>query len=376
MRSLLATRTTMHLGSLARTRVASRSPVRVAPFPLHGSTQARSFSHPEGVKRDHEEDERRVETAGVVPASVAGAATAAHETRVAAALQAAESLAKTAVTLRLASQDQGHAVLLKVDQVCARIENIVVAVDSVHARLKIFGDRVEQLNMGGIAAKLGLLIDTTKSMQMQGSEVRGHMGEMEELARLQLEAAESMQQSQAAMAAATDARLADMGQLLSRMEQVLRYHAEGVQFCNVFVGDSVRVTDDVGRPYYSLAGVNDQLGKVVEVDLVSRCCLVDFPWRRLWAKMSELEVVPVCRELELVPVHAGRPVAKDKLVRCVRGCRCPHHGNITISKGSLGIVTREFGGEDDCTVRLYNYGMTLRLPLDALEVVEGAPRTA
>ncbi|KAG1662563.1 hypothetical protein FOA52_003942 [Chlamydomonas sp. UWO 241] len=278
MRSLLATRAP---GSLTRTGVPSRSPLRVAPFPLHGATTlARSFPRPEGGKCDHEEDERRVETAGVVPdAGTRAAPTAAHETRVAAALQAAESLAKTAVTL--ASQDQGHAARLKVEQVCGQIENVVVAVDSVHAQLEIFGDQVEQLDMGGIAAKLGLLIDTTDGMQMQGSE-------LEQVARLQLEATESTQQS-------LEARLTDIRLLLGRMEGV-------AQLYDVFVGDCVRVKGDVRQPYYALAGVTDQLGNVVEVD-ASQNCLIHFPKRRLLAKMYEVEVVPVCRELELVPVE-------------------------------------------------------------------------
>jgi hypothetical protein len=108
------------------------------------------------VQLARDEEQKRVES-GVVPGADP---TATHGMRVAAALAAAESLAKTAVTL--ASQEQGQAAQEERKQTRALLEELVAAADGTRLQL--------DEHLADIGEQLGAVCDTTGGMQLQGSE--------------------------------------------------------------------------------------------------------------------------------------------------------------------------------------------------------------
>ncbi|KAG1680377.1 hypothetical protein FOA52_015468 [Chlamydomonas sp. UWO 241] len=263
------------------------------------------------------------------------------DTRVAAALKAATELAKTAVTLAAQQQGQGE-----LAQVRALLEQLVATADGMQ--------------------------------QVQAAQHAAYVKALHEMAQLAgTTAATAAAVDKLPSTASTEAHLVAIEALLERVEKA-------AMPITVSVGDGVRVKEGISRAYYHLAGVHGQVGEVLEVDVVARFCRVEFPKRRLWARLDELELVSSSREEHLEPVCVpDATVAVGKLVRVV----CDHDphgdGEVVVREGALGMVTKDsVGGWDEgymmddgfCCIDFFDVECYDSVPVDCLEVVEGAPR--
>ncbi|KAG1662572.1 hypothetical protein FOA52_003951 [Chlamydomonas sp. UWO 241] len=203
MRSLLA-KTTRPCAQLGRPLL------RVAPPPSRGATTlARSFP------RVRDEDQRRVET-GVVPAAGVGdTAHETHETRAATALRAAKSLAKTVETVAKTEETVPHMEELKELarlhlEASERMEQSQAAAHDqmLGALAKIAASSAETaLVVQGMQQSQAAMMAATEKL-VSATEASGHsnaqLKELKQLTRMQLEAAGGVREGLADIMAAVE----------------------------------------------------------------------------------------------------------------------------------------------------------------------------